>query len=146
MFGYDVFLSENPHYEGLLRERNEARSAAFYAAARPLRNVIAATVEAARRWRRERQVIEDLSVLDDRLLRDIGISRADIRTIAQDYAQGRGVKRSAAEIVAENAPQPLPRVKAPRLTAIEGGRRPEPAPAPVTSPAAAQRQVAVGCG
>jgi uncharacterized protein YjiS (DUF1127 family) len=144
MFGYDIFLSENPGYEGLLRQRNEARAAAFYASAKPLRAAIGAGVEAVRRWRQEREVVRDLSALSNRLLQDIGVSRADIRTIARSFAQSDGEKRNAAEILASSAPTPLPRAKAPRLTAIEGGRKAQPAP--VERPAAEQRQVAVGCG
>ena len=144
MFGYDIFLSENAYYEELLRKRNEARAAAFYAAARPLRAGISAAAAALGRWRRERQVVQELSALNDRLLRDIGISRADIRAIARDFARNGGEKRNAAEILAEAAPKPLPRVKLPRLTAIEGGRKPRSVV--LGQPAAAPRQVAVGCG
>lgn len=45
--------------------------------------------EAAGRWRREEAAARALSALDDRTLRDIGIRRDDIRSVAAAVAEGR---------------------------------------------------------
>lgn len=45
--------------------------------------------DAAGRWRREEAAVRALSALDDRTLRDIGIRRDDIRTVAAAVAEGR---------------------------------------------------------
>lgn len=45
--------------------------------------------EAARRWRREEAAVRALSALDERTLRDIGIRRDDIRSVAAAVAEGR---------------------------------------------------------
>lgn len=52
-----------------------------------------------RKRRLRRAIIRDLSALDDRLLRDIGIERRDIRAVAE------GVSRTAQPPAAETAPR-----------------------------------------
>lgn len=161
MFGYDVFLSEHPEFQALRRERNEARAAAFYAAAQPLRQGLSVLAELGgqaiagyRRWRLQQQVVRDLSVLNDRVLRDIGVTRRDIRAIARSYAHKpqsgvTAAQLAPAESAALSKPKTATQPPRPRLAAIEGGRREtqrqlRPAVRPAGS--AAQRQVAVGCG
>lgn len=149
MFGYDIFLSDPPEYQELRRRRNEAKAAAFYAAAKSLRVGVSAALQSLRRWNKERHAIQELSALDDRILKDIGLERRDIRGVARSYARGEPAKTTAAEAApAESAVRPVvrpaPQPAAPRFTAIEGGRPQQPRP--VEQPAAEPRQVAVGCG
>lgn len=158
MFGYDIFLSEHPEYQELRRLRNEARAAAFYEAARPVRAAIGFTAtalgrgfEAVGRWQRERRAINELSALNDRVLADIGLQRRDIRSVVRSLVHDGKLRRTAAEAATLEAaprlePRPAPQPAAPRLTAIKGGRRPAPDAAPVVQqPSGAQRAVA-GCG
>lgn len=49
-------------------------------------------------WRREREVVRELSRLSNRDLADLGIARSDIRTIAQGAALAE--RGEAAEITA----------------------------------------------
>lgn len=149
MFGYDIFLSDPPEFQELRRRRNEAKAAAFYAAAKPLRVGFSAAVESLRRWNKERQAVQELSVLDDRILKDIGLERRDIRGVARSFARGDLAKITAAEAApAESASRPAfrpaPRPAAPRLAAIEGGRKRQPRP--LEQPALEPRRAAVGCG
>lgn len=159
MFGYDIFLSEHPEFQEFRRRRNEARAAAFYAAAQPLRGLIGSAASVTRqgfagfaRWRRERAAVNELSALSDRVLADIGLQRRDIRSVARSVAAGGNLRRTAAELSpAETAPRsivrPTPQPQLPRLTAIQGGRTRAPKPLPVPQPVAGgERQVAVGCG
>lgn len=161
MFGYDIFLSEHPEYQVFRRRRNEARAAAFYAAAKPLRSALATGVrlsgrafQGLARWRVQRQVVRELSALDDRVLRDIGIERGDIRAIARGFVLNSETAVTAAELApAESAPLAKPRPAAPqvrpRLAAIAGGRRDtQRPPRPAAPPAvpAGQRQALAGCG
>lgn len=151
MFGYDIFLSDHPEFRKLGRRRDAARAAAFHAAAQPLRTGLSAVAEALRRWSQERQAVQELSALDDRILKDIGLERRDIRGVARSFARGDLAKATAAEAaLAKSGPRPAfrstPQPTAPRLAAIEGGRKHQPQPRPVARPAAEPRQVAVGCG
>ncbi len=50
---------------------------------------LARAVAAVRRAQRERQVIRDLSVMNDRLLADIGIARHEIRAVAKGQLSRR---------------------------------------------------------
>ena len=73
------------------RRANEARSAAFYEAVRFVREAVGdlatATVQLAARagaWHRLRRAERHLASLDDRILRDIGIRRQDVRCAVRD--------------------------------------------------------------
>lgn len=143
MFGYDVFLSEHPEFQALRRRRNEARAAAFYAAAKPLREALTAgvrltgqAVEALRRWRLQREVVGDLSALSDRMLSDIGVARSDIRGIARDFARRSLTEATAAELAPAQSAQ-LSKVKIPAQPAELA---PKPRRIPVTLPVVPQLQ------
>ncbi len=69
-------------------------------------------LQSLRKRRLRRAIIRDLSALDDRLLRDIGIERRDIRAVAE------GVSRTAQPPAAETAP------RAPGVCDAELGLRP----------------------
>ena len=81
-----AWFNANPELRAHLRNTNEARAAAVYAAWRtvsaPLRNL----AEILRRVHRERQTYDALSGLGDRALNDIGLSRSEIRSISQAIA------------------------------------------------------------
>ena len=81
-----IWLNANPELRGHLRTANEARSAAFYANWRAVTAPFRGLVEALRRVRRERETYSRLSRLNDRQLKDIGISRSEIGSIAQAVA------------------------------------------------------------
>lgn len=93
--------------QGLLRGAARLVARAF----RPLRDVGAAIG----RRRRQRAALGELRALDDRMLKDIGLSRGDIAYLADRYAEtGRPAVRTAAGIVAQEeaatphvAPAPL---------------------------------------
>jgi len=78
-----IWLNANPGLRGHLRKVNEERSAAFYATWRAVTARVGGLVEAVRRARRASETYGRLSRLDDRQLRDIGISRSEIGSIAQ---------------------------------------------------------------
>lgn len=85
------------------RLRAEAFHAALGTAARLLgrlaRAVVSGTVALARRyraWRQRRLAIAELQSLDDRTLRDIGLSRGDIAGIVRQLRQGVPVEQAAA--------------------------------------------------
>ena len=103
-----IWMSNDPRLNDQLRRANEARSAAFYEAARGVRHVFAAladaTVKAARwiaRRHRERVAIRQLYDLDSRILRDIGLPRREIRSVARALADGTFETASLAEIRAQ---------------------------------------------
>ncbi len=81
-----IWLNANPELRGHLRTANEARSAAYYATWRAVTAPFRGLVEALRRVRRERETYGRLSRLNDRQLKDIGISRSEIGSIAQAVA------------------------------------------------------------
>jgi uncharacterized protein YjiS (DUF1127 family) len=81
-----IWINANPELRGHLRTANEARSAAYYANWRAVTAPFRGLVEALRRVRRERETYGRLSRLNDRQLKDIGISRSEIGSIAQTVA------------------------------------------------------------
>ena len=64
--------------------------------------VVGAGVEAFDRWHRRRATILELSSLDDRVLKDIGIYRADIPEIARALRDSQDRGLSIHELVREN--------------------------------------------
>ncbi len=81
-----IWINANPELRGHLRTANEARSAAYYATWRAVTAPVRGLIEALRRARRERETYRALSRLNDHQLRDIGISRSEIGSIAQAVA------------------------------------------------------------
>ncbi len=81
-----IWINANPELRDHLRKVNEARSAAFYATWRAATAPVRGLIEVLRRARRERQTYGELSRLNDRQLKDIGISRSEIGSIAQAVA------------------------------------------------------------
>ncbi len=81
-----IWINANPELRDHLRKANEARSAAYYANWRAVTAPFRGLVEALRRVRRERETYGRLSRLNDRQLKDIGISRSEIGSIAQAVA------------------------------------------------------------
>ncbi len=69
-----------------LHKLNEERAAAFYATWRAVTAPVRELIEALRRVRGERETYRELNRLNDRQLRDIGISRSEIGDIAQAVA------------------------------------------------------------
>ncbi|MGI9412483.1 MAG: DUF1127 domain-containing protein [Hyphomicrobiales bacterium] len=119
-----IWMSTDPHLRGHLRRANEERSAAFYAAFATLRNGLAAGGDAVSRafdWlnrrHKERVAISELYALDDRTLRDIGVPRGEIRSIARALADG----------VEEPRPRAVAMKKAARDKATEPGPKQKPA-------------------
>lgn len=86
-----IWRNANPNYETQLRQANEARAAAFYAGWRRLAGAIGGAVtrfiEAQRRAARARRTEEALSALSDRHLRDIGLERGEIQSVARRMAE-----------------------------------------------------------
>ncbi len=82
-----IWLNANPELRDHLRKVNEERSAAFYAAWRAVTARVGGLIEAVRRARRASETYGSLSRLNDRQLRDIGISRSEIGSIAQAVAE-----------------------------------------------------------
>ena len=81
-----VRINANPELRDHLRTANEVRSATFYAAWRAVIAPFRGFIGAVRRFRRERETYGRLSSLSDHMLKDIGISRSEIGSIAQSLA------------------------------------------------------------
>ena len=84
-----IWINANPALRDHLRQANEQRSAAFYAAWRAVTAPLRGLVEAVRRVRDEHETYRELNRLDDRQLKDIGISRSEIGDIVQAVAVER---------------------------------------------------------
>lgn len=50
----------------------------------------------ARRWHRKREAIRELNALSDHVLKDIGLSRAEIRSVVEGLLDGRRPVRTTA--------------------------------------------------
>lgn len=94
----------------LVTWRGTVMAAAVRRAAGPARRVRAGI----RRWRSRRDVHRALTAMDDRLLRDLGISRRDIPAIAA------GLVRSRAELPSATSRQPYPSPGAGQPAARDG--------------------------
>jgi len=81
-----IWFNANPEYRDYVRNAKEERSAAFYAAWRAVTALFRGFIGAVRRFRRERETYGRLSSLSDHMLKDIGISRSEIGSIAQAVA------------------------------------------------------------
>jgi len=123
--GYAKFLADPAHRDHLDRIAR-LRATAFAAAARGVGARLSALVgtiaQAVRGWRRMRETRHALAALDDRALRDIGLTRSDIAPVVE--AVRRAPERDPLRVVGLRArTAPLRR----RLRLIEG-RRTRPGP------------------
>lgn len=140
MVTHYIWQNANPNYEVHLRRANEARAAAIYAGWKrvvgALGGVFRRYVEARRRAARARETEQALRALNDRQLGDIGVTRAEIASVAEAAAsQPAGVSVTLAD---------LPRLRSAAGTGgaaerrvREGARRVRPAPWAAKRPAAA---------
>ncbi len=81
-----IWLNANPEYRDYVRAVNEERSAADDATWRAITAPVRGLIEVLRRVRRERETYRNLSRLSDRQLRDVGLSRSEIGSVAQAVA------------------------------------------------------------
>lgn len=85
-----IWLNANPELSDHLRRANEARAAAYYAAFKAVAEAVAMPVrylaERLRRAHRARQTYYALAGLSDHNLRDIGLSRSEVHSIAHGIA------------------------------------------------------------
>lgn len=113
---------EKHAYEAYLREVQEARATVYYAAFKAigrgllvLVNGVGAVWIAIRRKQRERVTRRELSMLDDHILADIGLSRSDVG--------------HTAHVLANDLPTPVDSARTPpeaHRTALPGHARTEP--------------------
>lgn len=66
-------------------------------------NLLHRIFDALTRWHLRRRVIAELSALDDRLLKDIGLDRCQLSAVAEDCAAA-SVPARMAEVEARTAP------------------------------------------
>lgn len=107
---YYYWLASDLSQRERLRRANEARLTAWAEAWNRLaadlqagRAALAGLAARLQRMRREAATLRELRALDDRILRDIGLSRAEIREAVRN---------------------PRPRRPAPRLAVVAGAARP----------------------
>ncbi len=81
-----IWINANPELRGHLRKANEERSAAYYATWRTVTAPVRGLVEALRRAYRKGKTHRALNRLSDHMLKDIGIHRSEIGSIAQSIA------------------------------------------------------------
>jgi len=131
--GY-IRFAENPENREILRRINEARAAAFYGAWRGLidglADTAAAIAERIARLQRAGELRAELRRLDDRALRDIGLSRADVEAleagrIPEQVAEGIAAepRQPRGETPPADRPRPAARPAIRPLPAPERSRR-----------------------
>lgn len=68
---------------------------------------LAAAYRAYRTWQRKRAAIRELNGLSDKILRDIGMTRGDIRTVVEDMANGKPETRTVFRVFTSGQPAPV---------------------------------------
>lgn len=146
------------HVEAALDTRAAALTAAASASWRALRALVVWPVRAVGRAVRRHVVLDQLGRLNDRMLKDIGVSRSEIAGLAQHYALHPGVRLELADLQRSRAAAPrvtdaLPAVPTAPAATERPVRRPAPAVAsqpafpPVRRPVRPMgRPAPVGCG
>jgi uncharacterized protein YjiS (DUF1127 family) len=86
------------------RERAKAMRELASAAAGGLRRVSRSVVGALARWHKRRATIAELSALDDRMLKDIGVSRGNIPALADGLMRARAASTDPAGKVIRQSP------------------------------------------
>lgn len=91
---HGILLNANPEFRQQLRQANEARAAAFYAAFRAVVGAVRSRLQGlAQRLeanRRARATYRELSMLNDHQLSDIGLSRSELLFVARSIGAEAG--------------------------------------------------------
>lgn len=80
-------LSDREYYQVIARARR-LHAEAFDRALRQLAGLLGKLISQLRDWRDKRRAADELNAMDDRGLRDIGLSRADINTAVYGHPVG----------------------------------------------------------
>jgi uncharacterized protein YjiS (DUF1127 family) len=95
--------------QGILTRAQAARAGAMRALGSALLHpwqAVLAVVRAYARWRERREAVRELHSLDDRSLRDIGVSRSEIEWVVSSQQAAR--VRAAVKAVRPRQPWPAP--------------------------------------
>ena len=107
----------NINYRHLTQRGRQLRSDAVFSAARAMQGYISEhVVRPLRRWREEQARYTALMALDDLTLKDIGISRSDIRATAtgtwqSGHREAARPRNKRVECVVSNAPKNQPGIR-----------------------------------